>query len=117
MRIDKQKISRLVLLNVAFFIYSTSSVVAKINASINSPLSIGFFLLFGVQLFAMVLYTGLWQIAIKRIDLNMAFSLKAITIVWALIFAKYIFNEQITINNIIGLAIIIIGIMVVVGNE
>lgn len=117
MQINKEKISIWLLLNIAFFIYSASSVVAKINALVNTPLSIRFFLFFAVQLFAMVLYTFLWQTAIKKIELNIAFSLKAITIVWSIIFARYIFNENITINNIIGLAIIIIGIMVVIKNE
>lgn len=117
MMINKEKIGIFLLLNVAFLVYSLSSVVAKINALTNSPLSIRFFFFFGIQIFAMVLYTILWQFSIKRLDLNVAFSLKAITIIWSLIFAKYIFNEIITLNNIIGIIVIIIGIMVVIRHE
>lgn len=117
MKISKEKIGIFIVLNLAFLIYSSSSVVAKINALTNNPLSIRFFLFFGVQLFAMVVYTVLWQISIKKLDLNIAFSLKAITIIWSLIFAKYIFNEVITFNNILGVLIIIVGIVVVVRHE
>lgn len=117
MKINREKIMIFILLNVAFCIYSISSVVAKINALNNKPLSIDFFIYFSIQLSAMVLYTVLWQFSIKKIDLNKAFSLKAVTVIWSLIFAKYIFHEVITINNLIGIMIIVIGIMVVVKNE
>lgn len=59
-------------------------------------------------------YALLWQQVLKRIDLNMAFANKSITVIWGIILGFLIFNEQITLTTIFGAFFVLIGIMLVV---
>ena len=57
------------------------------------------------------LYAICWQQVLKRIDLSMAYMFKGTSLIFVMIFACLFFEEQITINNVIGAAIIITGIV------
>ena len=59
----------------------------------------------------MGLYAVLWQQILKRIELSLAYMFKGTTIIFTMLFAHWLFGEQITWNNIVGAAIIIIGIV------
>ena len=56
-------------------------------------------------------YAILWQQIIRRIELSTAYMFKGTTIVFTMLFAYWLFGEQITWNNIIGAIIIIAGIV------
>ena len=59
----------------------------------------------------MGLYAVLWQQVLKRIELSIAYMFKGTSIIFVMLFAYVLFGEQITWNNIVGAAIIIIGIV------
>lgn len=59
----------------------------------------------------MMLYAVIWQQLLKRIDLSLAYMFKGTTIIFTMLFAYWLFGEQITWNNILGAVIIIIGIV------
>jgi len=112
-----KNLKQYLLINIVFIMYSLIGVIGKINAMNSIPFSIKFFAIFTIQVFLMVIYTVIWQISIKNIDLTNAFAFKGATIIWGMVFAKVIFNEMITLTNIIGAFIIALGILVVVKSE
>ena len=59
----------------------------------------------------MGVYAVLWQQILKRIELSMAYMFKGTSIIFVMLLAYLLFSEQITWNNIVGAAIIIIGIV------
>ena len=71
-------------------------------------------MLYGLLLVIMAVYAVLWQQILKKLPLNVAYANKAVTVIWGLIWGMIIFKEQITLNNILGAALIILGIYVVV---
>ena len=56
------------------------------------------------------IYAIIWQQVIARIDLSIAYANKGAALIWSLIWAISIFNETVTVWNIIGIVIVMIGI-------
>ena len=99
------------LLQISFLIYSGSSVVAKI-ASENEVMSFKFILFYGLEVFILGVYAILWQQAIKRYELTVAYANKAVTLLWALLWSVILFKEQLKWNHIAGVVIVMAGIYV-----
>ncbi len=99
----------------AFLIYSFVSVFAKIASGQDSLLETLFFV--GVEIVFLGLYALIWQQALKRFPLVVAMSNKGIVVILGLVWSVLFFNEQITINNIFGAALIIIGIWMVSSDD
>ena len=97
----------LILINL---LYSTVGIFTKL-ASQQDFLSWGYLLSFGGAVGVIGVYAILWQQVIKRIELSTAYMFKGTTIVFTMLFAYWLFGEQITWNNILGAVIIIIGIV------
>lgn len=55
-------------------------------------------------------YAVCWQQVIKRIKLSTAYMFKGTSLIFVMLLACIIFGEHITLNNIIGATVIIIGI-------
>lgn len=110
----KKKISikQIILLQVVIMVYTTSGVFAKL-ASGNSFLSFKFILFYGAEMCILALYALLWQQIIKKVDLSIAYANRAMAIIWSMIWAAVIFNDSITIQNMIGVVIVLIGTMIV----
>ena len=51
-----------------------------------------------------------WQQILKYIEISSAYMFKGTSLIFVMLLASAFFGEQITINNIIGAAVIIIGI-------
>ena len=97
----------LILINL---LYSTVGIFTKL-ASQQDFLSWGYLLSFGGAVGVIGMYAILWQQVIKRIELSTAYMFKGTTIIFTMLFAYWLFGEQITWNNILGAVIIIIGIV------
>lgn len=97
------------LLQVAFLTYSCSSVVAKF-ASANDVLSFKFILFYGLEVVILGIYAILWQQAIKRYELSVAYANKAVTLIWALLWSVLIFKDTLKWNQIVGVLVVIAGI-------
>ena len=52
-----------------------------------------------------------WQQILKRVELSTAYMFKGTSLIFIMLLAWMLFGEQITINNIIGACVIIIGIV------
>lgn len=97
-------------LHLLLMFYSFSSVCSKLAS--NQPfLSASFFLCYGCVFALLVLYAIGWQQIIKRLPLTTAFSNKAVTVVWGIIWGAVFFQEPITVKKVVGAALIIVGVV------
>ncbi len=111
---EKKKISlkQILVLQLVVVIYTLSSVAAK-GAAGYELLSWQFIFFYGLQFGILGVYAILWQQMIKRFDLSIAYANRAMAILWSLVWAVVFFHEEITINNIIGVVIVLAGTMLV----
>ena len=59
----------------------------------------------------MGIYALLWQQVIAKMSLSTAYMFKGTSLIFVLLFSVLLFGEAITLNNVIGSVIIIIGII------
>ncbi len=111
-----KKVSVFLLMNIAFIVYSLSSVISK-YASGEEVLSSKWILLYGAMIFCLMLYAVMWQFVLKKLDLIIAYSSKAIVVIWGTIWGILLFREQLSLNKILGLLIIIFGILLISKDE
>lgn len=76
-----------------------------------------FVLFYGIVLLILFVYAIAWQQIIKKMPLVTAYANKAITVIWGLIWGLLIFQESLSLWNIAGAIIIIVGIMFVVKSD
>lgn len=109
------KIKDLIKLHLLFIFYALISLISKL-ASQKSFLSINFIALYGLMIFALIIYTFFWQKILKIFPLSFAFSNRSIVILWSSILGVVIFGEAITAGNIIGGIIIVAGVYLMVSD-
>ena len=112
----KKKLSGYVILHIAIFILSLASLCSK-KASTYDFMSWGFILFYGGVIAALFVYAIIWQQALKRMPLVVAFANKVATLFWSLIYGVLIFGEGIRPNMIIGILIVVVGVILVVSSE
>ena len=100
-----------ILIFFNFLVYYLSGVFSK-YASFYEPLSWGYILCLGAVVTVLGVYAVLWQKLLSIMPLNKAFLCKSITIFFGLIIANLLFDEQISLNNILGTVIILSGMIV-----
>ena len=113
-RVDS--IKHYALLHLSFLIYSFVALASKLAAG-KEFFSPEFFGLAATVFALLILYAFLWQKVLKVFPLVSAYSNKGAVIIWNLIWASLILGEQITLANMVGSAIIILGIVVVSSDE
>ncbi|MCI5650134.1 MAG: EamA family transporter [Fusicatenibacter sp.] len=59
------------------------------------------------------IYAIAWQKVIKKFTLSTAYANRSVYLIWSQLWAVLIFHENLTIKNIIGLLIVLVGVMVV----
>ncbi len=114
---DKKKfIKNIIILQVIILIYTLSTVTAKF-ASNEEFLSIKFILFYGLEIFILGVYAILWQQIIKKFEISVAYANRAMSLLWSIVWAIVFFGEQITLKNVIGVIIVIIGTIIVNSDE
>lgn len=113
---EKKKLSILsiFLMQGAVIIYTMGSVCSK-YAGENPFLSPKFILFYGGQIAILGIYAILWQQIIKRVDLSVAYVNRSLAILWSMVWAVLFFGEAITVQNIIGIVLVLIGTIIVNG--
>ena len=91
-------------------VYACTSIFTKM-ASRQEMLSWPYLLWIAGAIGVMGVYALLWQQVIKRMPLSTAYMFKGTSLIFVLLFSALLFGETITLNNVIGSAIIIIGIV------
>ena len=108
----KTKLKEIFILQIVIAIYTLSTVFAKF-ASGQEFMSFKFILYYGLEMLILAVYAVVWQQLIKKFDISVAYANKAMGLLWSIVWAILIFNETITIKNVIGVVIVIIGTMIV----
>lgn len=111
-----EKFKNIVQLQIAVFMYSCVGILVK-KAS-QYCMDYGFInIRTVVAIIIMVailgLYAVIWQKILNKLDLTFAYMNKASEFIWSLLWAYIIFNEEIRLNNMLGISFIAIGIVVI----
>ena len=112
----KVSVKVIIILQLGVLLYSLVSVLSKQAALAMNEygvVSLNSFFWLCSMIILLGIYAIIWQSVLKKMDLSIAYSNKGITLFWSLIWSVLFFKEGITIKNIIGVMMIIIGIMVV----
>lgn len=122
--IDRTKAHSFILLHVSLFLYAAVGIFQKISAQhltvyrseytftdSNLVLAIVYF---GFTVEIIAIYAVLWQLALKKLPLNIAYANKGICTVWTAMFGILLFQEPITPGQCIGFLFVIIGVFLVV---
>ncbi len=112
----KSFIKNIIILQVIILIYTLSTVTAKF-ASNEEFLSLKFILFYGLEIFILGVYAILWQQIIKKFEISVAYANRAMSLLWSIVWAIVFFGEQITLKNVIGVIIVIIGTIIVNSDE
>lgn len=113
---NKITLKGIILIQLAVIVYTFSGIMGKFAAGYDI-LSLPFIFFIGMELFILGCYAIVWQQIIKRYPLSVAYVNRALAIFWSTLWAFLIFGERISLNNIIGVIVIFIGIMVVNSDE
>ena len=104
------RIKTLFALHMLLMVYSTSGILSKLAAGVDF-LSIEFCLYYGGVLLLLGVYAIGWQQILKRLPLTTAFSNKAVTIVWGIVWGALFFFEPITLPKAVGALLISAGVV------
>lgn len=110
------RIRSVLLLQLAIFFYSLVSVISKlasIQLNAHGLFSFQCIGMLSIMVLMLGLYAVVWQISLKKMKLSVAYANKGITLLWSLLWSVILFNDSVTVNNIIGIALVLCGIMVV----
>lgn len=107
-----KKYLSIIFLQVIIVIYTLSGICAKL-ASAHKLLSVEFIGFYVLEILVLGVYAILWQQVLKRFDISVAYANRSVALIWSLIWSVLFFGEKITVPNIIGTIIVILGIVVV----
>lgn len=108
----KPSVGNFVFMHLSFIVYSFVGVLSK-TASSQGLFTSAFFLYACFVLVVLMVYALLWQQVLKHFTLVKAYSNKGVVVIWNLLWAVVFFQEVITVENLIGSAVIVAGIVVV----
>lgn len=111
---EKKKLSLKAVLAIqgAVIVYTMGGVCSKMAGG-QEFLSPGFIMFYGGQIMVLAIYALLWQQIIKRVDLSVAYVNRAMAICWSMVWAILFFGERITLQNIIGVVLVLSGTIIV----
>lgn len=115
MSLKWENVQKYMLLYSGFFIYSISSIFAKIAAVQENAIRAMLFIV--LEIFFLGIYAMIWQQALKKFTLVTAMASKGIVVIFNLAWSVMLFGEKITLYNIIGALVVIGGIWVVFSDE
>ena len=110
------KLKDYVQLHLNILLFSLTSVFSKLaSIQYNRHGLKGIFLY--VFLFLMIANCGVyaiaWQQVIKKFSLSTAYANKSVYLLWSQIWAVLIFHENLSVQNIIGILIVLFGVWMV----
>ncbi|GFI21538.1 4-amino-4-deoxy-L-arabinose-phosphoundecaprenol flippase subunit ArnE [Lachnospiraceae bacterium] len=107
-----RSLKNIVLLQAVIIIYTISSVMSK-EASRSDGNWIRFLFFFGMEFIVLAIYAVLWQQMIKRFELSIAYANRSMAIVWSMVWAVVFFHDTITLQNIVGVLLVVIGTFII----
>lgn len=107
-----KKLKNIALLQGVIIIYTISSIMSK-KASASSGDVLRFLFFFGMEFVILGIYALLWQQMIKRFELSVAYANRSMAVFWSMIWAVVFFHDKITVQNVIGVLLVIIGNIII----
>ena len=101
----------ILILQLIIMIYTFSSICAKLASGQETLFRL--FLFTGLEFLCLAVYAILWQQAIKKFDLSVAYANRAMVLLWSMIWAVLVFHDTITLKNILGVVLVIAGTFVI----
>jgi len=105
-----------IFLHLSLLLFSVGGILSKAAAG-HAFLSFSFIALYAGVLFIFAIYAVLWQQILKHMPLNVAYSNRAIVVLWGMLWGRVIFSEEIRLGMIVGAVIIVVGIILVVNAD
>lgn len=105
-------IKMIIFIQMAIIVYTLSGVAGKL-ASGHPFLSFPFIAFYGLEILILGVYALVWQQIIKKVDLSIAFANRSLSLLWSMLWSACIFHETITLQNMLGIAVVIVGVLLV----
>ena len=105
-----------IFLHLNIMLFSFTGVFSNMASNVykeSGPESIMLFVFVGLMLLNCAIYAVLWQRAIKKFDLSFAFANRSVYLIWSQVWAVIIFKESLSVWNIVGMVIIVVGVVIV----
>ena len=113
----KEKIKWFIILHAIIMIYSISGICSKTAASYEF-LSFRWIVFYGLVVAILGFYAIAWQQVLKHLQLITSYANKSATTIWGIIWGIIVFGEQLSLQRVIGAAVVILGVyLVVTGDE
>lgn len=116
----KTGLRMVLLIQSMVLLYSFVSMLSKIASGMMEQYgfwSWQFILLFCGMVGGLGVYAVLWQQVLKKVELITAYVHKSTTLLWSLVWSATIFHETIQWNNVVGIVIIVVGIILVTQDD
>jgi len=113
--VGKPQRRALLLLHATLLIYSMASIFAKLSSNqLNLENDTGALVFLALEFVALAVYSLLWQVVLKRMPLNVAYSSKALSTLWTWLLCFILLHESITLGKAIGIVLVLAGVYLVV---
>ncbi len=112
----KLTIGSALFLAFAVAVYSSSGFFTKL-ASRNEFLSTTYILCLCGVVVVLGTYAVLWQIALKRVNLNQAYLFRCLGLIYGLCIASFAFHESISWHNLLGALIVLSGLLILLSEK
>lgn len=112
----KEKMKAYIGLHMAVLLFSFTSVFTKMASNAfkdEGVWSLKLFLFLGLMFANCFIYAIVWQKVIKNFELSIAYANKSVYLIWSQIWAVFIFQESLSLQNVAGLILVLIGVLVV----
>ena len=112
---EMEKVDKKVFLalHLLLLLFAGTTVLSKLAAG-ETFLSLRFCLFFGGEFVLLGIYALGWQQILKRLPLTVAYTNKAVTLVWSMVFGVLLFHERIHLKQVIGCALAVAGVLLFV---
>ena len=111
---NKRNLYTLAILAIVFESLSSSVLKMSKDYPVLSPM---YLFWFAVAMGIMAVYAVAWQLLLERLPLTTAYMRKGLTYVLIFVWAQVLFHETITLQQYIGMAIIIVGMVVSLSDD
>lgn len=109
------KLKKYSLVYCAILIYTVASMMARMAAKQDTYFMSAVFMM--LEVFCLGIYALLWQQVLKIFQLSIAMANKGTNVILTLLFAFFIFDEKITLYNIIGALLVMVGVGMVSADD
>lgn len=105
-------VRNILFLCFAVAVYSASGLFTKM-ASRYDFLSFPYLLCLGGVILVLGTYASFWQMILKKVPLSLAYPFRSLGVVFGLVIAGLVFHEAITLLNLLGGILVIVGLLMI----